>query len=32
MNYVQKTKVAIVVYAGAAGVVLKPTTGDEKKQ
>ncbi|UUW09193.1 von Willebrand factor type A domain-containing protein [Flavobacterium plurextorum] len=26
-----KDKVAIVVYAGAAGVVLKPTTGDEKK-
>lgn len=26
-----KDKVAIVVYAGAAGVVLKPTSGDEKK-
>lgn len=26
-----KDKVAIVVYAGAAGMVLKPTSGDEKK-
>ncbi|OMQ08081.1 VWA domain-containing protein [[Flexibacter] sp. ATCC 35103] len=27
----QKDKVAIVVYAGAAGLVLSPTAGDEKK-
>lgn len=27
-----KDKVAIVVYAGAAGMVLPPTSGDEKKQ
>jgi Ca-activated chloride channel family protein len=27
----QKDKVAIVVYAGAAGLVLPPTSGDEKK-
>lgn len=31
-NLTEKDKVAIVVYAGAAGIVLEPTSGDKKEE